>query len=594
MKNKLVWLSWLSLSAVSPLVLAIGLGPATVNSPLDAPLSATVPLLDTDHYELEDLHIEVADEAAFAALGLEWTSLVANISAQLQERSGGRHLLLGSSRAITEPWLDVLLTISSPQGEYSQAFTLLFDPPERLVANAPVADTSAGSTPTPARQDTPEAGPAQAGNVADVASGDTLWGVAQRVKPSSASVQQMMVALVEANPDAFPAGNIDSMRAGQTLTVPDSQAVLARAPSEAAQMLQAMRQPASGSSGSTAVDPVFPHVEAPLFLADSSHSEQVSSDSRAGEAEQPEMAPDSELAGLTLNDVVGQLRESQAMLQQVLDEREQLRAELAELRQEVASLTEALNVSQQAAQRAVEAAQTLAAAASATGAADVPGNARGISERMSAYRWPLASVALALLLGALVWSRKRRERQWETVPATYPPPSGAAPASASAPSAREVTPPRTEPVLDETPPIAPDHATTEEAQNNPSDEQEPEHVAVGERELGSKPMSEEEPSAPNKADAIATDEEAPAKADENEEPIEAAPEDGQGAYYIDYHPPTLNSEKSGATEPSQVPTVEFEGQGERPVQAVKRDRRIPEEEWEIEEVAFEPQRRDNS
>ena len=41
-----------------------------------------------------------------------------------------------------------------------------------------------------------------------------------------------------------------------------------------------------------------------------------------------------------------------------------------------------------------------------------------IVERMAAYQWPLASSALALLLGALVWSRRRRERQWEDVPPT--------------------------------------------------------------------------------------------------------------------------------------------------------------------------------
>ena len=49
---------------------------------------------------------------------------------------------------------------------------------------------------------------------------------------------------------------------------------------------------------------------------------------------------------------------------------------------------------------------------------ETPSNAAstGVIERLEQYQWPLASVALALLLGALVWSRKRRERQWEDAP----------------------------------------------------------------------------------------------------------------------------------------------------------------------------------
>ena len=82
MKKKLAWWLWLPLSAVSPLALAVGLGQATVNSPLQSPLDATVPLVDAAGVALDDVRVEIANEAAFNALGLEWTPLVASVREQ--------------------------------------------------------------------------------------------------------------------------------------------------------------------------------------------------------------------------------------------------------------------------------------------------------------------------------------------------------------------------------------------------------------------------------------------------------------------------------------------------------------------------------
>lgn len=210
MKQTHAWLSWLPLSAVSSLALAVGLGPATVHSPLDAPLNATLPVVDASQYALEDLRVAVADEAAFAAQGLEWTPLAATLNAQLREQSSGLQLVLSSSRAVDEPWLDLLLTISSPEGETSQAFTLLFDLPDTLSTNTAPPNGQAAAVAAPRSQ--PAAAPppqytpssaAGANSTAYVASGDTLWGVAERVKPADASVQQMMAALVDANQEVF-------------------------------------------------------------------------------------------------------------------------------------------------------------------------------------------------------------------------------------------------------------------------------------------------------------------------------------------------------------------------------------------------------
>lgn len=560
MKQKLVGLLGVSLSAVSTLALAVGLGPVSVNTPLNAPLSATVPLLDADQYALDDLHITVANEAAFTALGLEWTPLAASLRTELREQSGGYQLVLSSSQVVDELWLDVLLTVSSPEGETSQALTLLLDLPDMRSSTPDVgqplinaAESSSDSSALDNRERNASSGASEANSTLYVASGDSLWGVAERAKPTDASVPQMVVALVDANPEVFPLGDIDSMRAGQTLAMPSYEAIMARSPSDARQAFWAMRQPDVTDSVPGATSQPVPETESaePAAALSTTHSSTLSStlsDTPASpDAEQvvgsvgitgvtgedassiaasqaavevPEgqqqpgllthSSQEEQLEGLTLSDLVEQLQESQAMFQPVLEEREQLRAELTELRQEMAALTEALNVSQQEVQTSVALASTArdAMVESVTGVSD---NSYGISERVAAYQWPITSVALALLLGALVWSRKRRERMWEAVPL------------------QTVVPP------------APCSAT-------PADD-------VNINEAAKTPLA-----------ATAAH-------------VEAWPETPQ----LEDVPFT-----SPSIQPSRAVPVDS-----APVDSVPADA-VPVEEWEVEEVAFEPRRRDNS
>lgn len=698
MKQTHAWLLWLPLSAVSSLALAVGLGPASVNSPLDAPLNATVPVLDANQYALEDLRVAVADEAAFTALGLEWTPLASSLRAQVREQPDGRQVVLSSSQAVDEPWLDVLLTVSSPEGETSQAFTLLFDPPDMLNASSRSASPSeqqAANAAEPRSQPQPAAVPAsqnassdsapRANNIAYVASGDSLWGIAERVKPASASVQQMMVALVDANPDVFSSGNIDNMRVGQTLAVPSREQIMARTPGEAAQTLQTMRRATERADASSTASQ--PSAEAageepansPGTSETASTSEaaaQSNAEQGAAEASEQEGSQENELAGLALNDVVEQLRESQAMLQLVLEEREQLRAELTELRQEVAALTEALNASQQEAQSVAALAVTAPEvsgepALGASNARSVADN-RGFVERISDYQWPIASVALALLLAGLVWSRKRRERQWEvaplsTAPSTVTPPTAstasmgrAEPRMAEAqypgshstesrnPEPHAAEPFSAEPVgasqgsdsvpggaepsvtassqrmstFGEAPVVKP--STAKPAEPASVDNDAPEEIPFEESSPASSADDEEVlnaafldvPQSVDESDAEPVEKYVDEPIDmlseelekELEEPLvvdspapvaqpEAQEEDQRSQpidYYIDYSPPSLKQDEDG--EQSAVEGGAADGATATSKQAnhtARHTPRVPEEEWEIEEVAFEPRRRDN-
>jgi len=81
---------------------------------------------------------------------------------------------------------------------------------------------------------------------------DTLWSIAKANKPSGVSTQQMMVALLEANPEAFLNGDMNQMAVDSLLEMPETNASSAVDRSEALAMVreQTETQPADRSTAS--------------------------------------------------------------------------------------------------------------------------------------------------------------------------------------------------------------------------------------------------------------------------------------------------------------------------------------------------------
>jgi len=95
------------------------------------------------------------------------------------------------------------------------------------------SNASNASTPTPVVATPAGKARSNANSVADkksgdnsyhVKQGDTLGQIAGRTKDSTVSLDQMLVALYRANPDAFIGANMNRLRAGQVLTLPDASA----------------------------------------------------------------------------------------------------------------------------------------------------------------------------------------------------------------------------------------------------------------------------------------------------------------------------------------------------------------------------------
>ena len=109
------------------------------------------------------------------------------------------------------------------------------EPPPPAVsqpAPVPVAETTAPAAPVPTPEQTVPAASATPDSVT-VAHGDTLSGIAGKVRSSEVSVNRMMIALQRTNPDAFIHGNINLLKSGSVLRIPGSEQTQALTAEEA-------------------------------------------------------------------------------------------------------------------------------------------------------------------------------------------------------------------------------------------------------------------------------------------------------------------------------------------------------------------------
>src|SRR5690606_36227670 len=99
----------------------------------------------------------------------------------------------------------------------------LLPPPVGIALQQPVADSFPRRLAAAESTDSIAVGP-----------NDTLWGIALAVRPdSSVTVQQTMLALQRLNPGAFIAGNINMVRNGEVLRIPDLNEIRSVAVAEA-------------------------------------------------------------------------------------------------------------------------------------------------------------------------------------------------------------------------------------------------------------------------------------------------------------------------------------------------------------------------
>ncbi|MGV8891437.1 MAG: FimV/HubP family polar landmark protein [Burkholderiaceae bacterium] len=239
---------------------AAGLGKLTVLSSLGQPLRAEIELFSTNQEEASSLVAKLAPTDAYQQAKIDFNPVLLSLRFAIVQRGGRQVISLTSTQPINEPFVDVLLELGGNKGRLIREYTFLLDPVDlRLSRNTqavapmamPVAPATAAAVAGPLRQERvapvnnsvarsgSRAIEAKKSSTYKVKSGDTLTQIALKFKPESISLDQMLVALYRANPDGFSSNNMNRMRTGTVLSVPDSNITSNIAPSVASAVVVA-------------------------------------------------------------------------------------------------------------------------------------------------------------------------------------------------------------------------------------------------------------------------------------------------------------------------------------------------------------------
>ncbi len=250
---------------------ALSLGRIAVLSALGEPLRAEIDIPDITADEADSLKTSVASPEAFRAAGVDYNPVMGGLQISLQKRADGRSFLrISSDRAINDPYVDLILEASWSSGRIVRDYTMLFDPPNlrqpqavtptapqisspaparTAPAAAPSATAPATAVPATPRGRPPLARPAvepvakpapvPGGKQVNVKTGDSASKIAAANRLPGVSLDQMLVAMLRTNPDAFINGNVNRLRSGAVVTLPGTEEAQATSADEAHQIIVA-------------------------------------------------------------------------------------------------------------------------------------------------------------------------------------------------------------------------------------------------------------------------------------------------------------------------------------------------------------------
>lgn len=224
---------------------AIGLGDIVIDSSLNQPFNAEIELIGLGETPLNSVKVSVGSHEAFERVGLERSYVLDFLSFQVEKKIAGQAFIrVRSVERISEPYLELLIDLAWPKGQIYRVYTVLLDPPEyqRIQDRSQKLAQKKSSIPTrfqgrpgivdktivshvehdgfashSKEREASIYGPTQAQ--------ETIWQIAQRYKTPEVSIQQLILAILGANPDAFKAGNLNGLKSQVHLNIPATKQV---------------------------------------------------------------------------------------------------------------------------------------------------------------------------------------------------------------------------------------------------------------------------------------------------------------------------------------------------------------------------------
>ena len=222
-------------------VYGIGLGEIKTQSALNQNFKGEIQLLSVPRGELDTMRVKLASREAFAKVGSEYAPVLSRLKFEPVRRKDGSAVILVTSReVIREPFLDFLVEVNWPNGRLVKEYTVLLDPPattkrrpariskprvstkKKLAADRAAAPVKRASTQTKAQPL-----PGAADFYGPVASNETAWKIAAKLRPEGVSIHQTMMALLHNNQQAFVDNNVNILKKGSMLAVPSIEEIQA-------------------------------------------------------------------------------------------------------------------------------------------------------------------------------------------------------------------------------------------------------------------------------------------------------------------------------------------------------------------------------
>lgn len=345
---------------------ALGLGNIVMNSALNQPLDAEIELLSVEKGDIENLSVRLGSTEDFDRVGVAREHFYTQIKFDIVRKPDGTpYVKLSTTNPVTEPFMDFVVEARWARGRILREFTVLVDPPVLSQEAAPPVQQAAVAAPAPApvtttvtSQPTMIRQPVQPAPMRERADltpvmkrdgelsygpvkyKDTLFEIANAMRPEGVTTNQMMLALVRSNPQAFYNGNINQLKAGFVLRIEDQAQLAALTVTEAnAEVNQHHLEWEARKSGKL----VRQTGEAPTS-GRVARGEAADADmSAADQARLKLVAPGTEGAGSGASDEeVGRLRQDLLLAAEALDankqETDELKVRMAEMEEQLEAM----------------------------------------------------------------------------------------------------------------------------------------------------------------------------------------------------------------------------------------------------------------
>ncbi|WP_330210301.1 FimV/HubP family polar landmark protein [Pseudomonas sp. AM4(2022)] len=189
---------------------ALQLGEMTLKSKLNQPLSVEIELRDVGGLTASEITPSLASAQAFVDAGVDRQAFLDDLTFTPVINPEGRSVVrVTSSKPLPDSYVRFLMQVQWPNGRLMRDYSVLLDP-AKFDSPAPAASAPASTAPA-----------ASTSAQHTTTSRDTLWEIAAKNR-NGASVQQTMLAIQALNPDAFLDGNINRLKTGQVLRLPDA------------------------------------------------------------------------------------------------------------------------------------------------------------------------------------------------------------------------------------------------------------------------------------------------------------------------------------------------------------------------------------